>query len=91
MRKTKKRGDMIPCITCQYAWNCDPILMRCKDEDGVTSCDSYKPMLDDADNLAMCKKLITTFGYKPSDEEIVSLHRQWLHKYMETYGDYIEI
>lgn len=82
---------MIPCITCQYAWNCNYTMMMCKDKDGVTSCDSYKPMLDDAENLAMRKKLITIFGYKLSDEEIISLHRQWLHKYVETYGDYIEI
>lgn len=65
--------------------------MKCKDEDGVTSCDSYKPMLDDTENLTMRKKLIKVFGYKASNEEIVSLHCQWLHKYVETYGDYIEI
>ncbi len=65
--------------------------MKYKDKDGVTNYDSYKLMFDDTENLTICKEFITSFGYKASNEEIVSLHCQWLHKYVETYGDYIEI
>lgn len=54
---------MIPCVECQYMWNCGKTIMRVMDERNETSCATFKPMDDNIDNRLKSKELKNYFGY----------------------------